>query len=453
VPPTGSLPSTPGSIASQVPPDNAMCIAPWVHLAVAIGGAASPCCLFDGKLGDARAESIPDIWNGAGFRELRAAMLSGARDQRCRRCFEAEETGGMSLREQFNTDLARHMPRTRGVRPDDPVAPPPPISLDIRFDNLCNFTCRTCYHGASSKWFTEAKRMNWAAAPDALIESFNSPADGVAALSPLLDQVESIYWAGGEPLLQEQHYVILRRLIDLGRTDVALSYNTNLSNLRLGQRDLFELWSHFPKIFLEISIDGAGARGELIREGLDWSSFTANLARVRSECPHIRIGFGITVSVFNVAVVTEFYNELMALGQFDPNGFHFHVLLTPTHYSIQILPAAMKAEIARRLRDFAATLPAGTGPASATGERALTNPVSRQLLHVADHMMAADRSAEVEQFRTVTALLDGMRGRSTPTVCPELAALLKPPGATMPRGISGAIRRRLADLRAAVSAG
>jgi hypothetical protein len=436
-----------------VPADSAICIAPWVHLAVAIGGAASPCCLFQGQLGDARVESIPDIWHGAGFRELRAAMLSGARDERCQRCFAAEETGGMSLREQFNISLARHMPRMRGLPAIDPVAPPPPVSLDIRFDNLCNFTCRTCYHGASSKWFTEAKRLNWTVAPDALIESFNSPADGVAAVFPLLDQIESIYWAGGEPLLQEQHYVILRRLIDLGRTDVALSYNTNLSNLRLGQRDLFELWSHFPKIYLEVSIDGSGARGELIREGLNWSNFTANLARVMRTCPHIRIGFGITVSVFNVAILTDFYNELMALGQFDPNGFDFHVLLVPDYYSIQILPAAMKAEIARRLRDFAETLPAGTGPATAGAGRFPGNPVSRQLLHVAEHMMAADRSTEVEQFRTVTALLDGMRGRSTATVCPELAALLKPPGASMPRGISGAIRRRLADLRAAVSAG
>jgi len=446
VSPTDSRPSTPNSTAASVPSDNAMCIAPWAHLAVAIGGAASPCCLFDGKLGDARSETISDIWNGAGFRELRAAMLGGVRDRRCRRCFEAEKTGGMSLREQYNTNLNRHMPRTRGI---DSVAPPPPISLDIRFDNLCNFSCRTCHHGASSKWFTEARRFNSTVAPNALIESFNSPDEGLAAVIPLLDQVEAIYWAGGEPLLQEHHYVILRRLIDLGRTDVALSYNTNLSNLRSGQRDLMELWSHFPSIFLEVSIDGSGARGELIREGLHWSDFAANVARVGRECPHIQIGFGITVSVFNVAVLSEFYNELMALGQFDPDGFHFHVLLEPNYYSIQILPAAMKASIARRLRAFAETLPAGTGPAP--GDRASGNPVRRQILHVANHMMAADTTAAIDQFRAVTARLDGMRGRSTAEVCPELAPLLHPSGAAVPRGLSGAIRQRLASLRAAVS--
>ena len=48
----------------------------------------------------------------------------------------------------------------------------------------------------------------------------------------LVDQhimdVEEIYFAGGEPLVMQEHYTILEKLIEAGRTDVRLRYNTYL---------------------------------------------------------------------------------------------------------------------------------------------------------------------------------------------------------------------------------
>jgi hypothetical protein len=154
--------------------------------------------------------------------------------------------------------------------------------------------------------------------------------------------------------------------------------------------------------------------------------------------------------VFNVAVLPELYTDLMALGHARPEDFHFHVLLEPLHYSIQILPLAMKTPIAGRLRAFADSLSTETGPASATGAWAPGNPVRRQFLHVVDHMMAADRTAALDQFRAVTVRLDAMRGRSTATACPELAPLLTSAVAAMPRVVSEAVRERLARVRRAV---
>ena len=37
----------------------------------------------------------------------------------------------------------------------------PPIYLDFRFGNLCNFSCRICGSDASSSWVKEHKLMGW----------------------------------------------------------------------------------------------------------------------------------------------------------------------------------------------------------------------------------------------------------------------------------------------------
>ena len=69
---------------------------------------------------------------------------------------------------------------------------------------------------------------------------------------PHLDQ---IYFAGGEPLIMDEHYYILQKLIDAGRTDVRIRYNTNLLKLHFKHYDLVEMWSKFNFVQVNASID------------------------------------------------------------------------------------------------------------------------------------------------------------------------------------------------------
>ena len=41
-----------------------------------------------------------------------------------------------------------------------------------------------------------------------------------------------VYFAGGEPLINDMHYYILNKLIEHKRFDVTISYNTNLLHLQ-----------------------------------------------------------------------------------------------------------------------------------------------------------------------------------------------------------------------------
>jgi MoaA/NifB/PqqE/SkfB family radical SAM enzyme len=392
------------------------CRAAFESLHIAIGGEAKPCCEFKGDVGDVKESSIGEIWGAQPLNDLRAKMLRGERDKRCWKCYEAEDAGGSSLRDMFNS---------KGPVAADPnltvqsLALELPRALDIRFSNLCNLTCRSCGPDCSTKWYVEAKQVEWwkRHRPRPLIKTFDSNASALESLRPALENVESIYFAGGEPLLHEGHYAVLQELIDRGRTDVSLSYNTNLTELRLGKREVLPLWSKFRNVYVGASIDGHKDLGELVREGLSWDGFVKNVTTIRQECPHVQLAFSITISVLNVLALPSLCAHLQAIDPDRAAEFHFNILQEPRRYSVQILPPDLKAEAKWRLEDFADEFGRRPGQNSAT-MRDLLQPVI-------NYMMFEDRTGKLREFRERTLQLDEMRNRDTAATIPELAPLLR----------------------------
>ena len=79
-------------------------------------------------------------------------------------------------------------------------------------------------------------------------------------LEPHLDHVEQIYFAGGEPLMMEEHYNILEELVRRKRFDVRLIYNTNFTHTELRGKieqriQTHEIWARLHSGFR------AGCRG------------------------------------------------------------------------------------------------------------------------------------------------------------------------------------------------
>ena len=333
--------------ASQTAP-----AAAFENLHIAIGGEAKPCCEYKGSVGNVKEDSIEKIWSAKPLNDLRAKMMRDERDQRCWKCYEAEEAGGSSLREFFN---ARGPVAAAPGTTTAALAGELPRELDLRFSNLCNMSCRTCGPACSTKWYTDAKKAEWwkIHRPHALIDTFESTSAAIESLRPALKNVERIYFAGGEPLLHEGHYAVLQELIDLGRTDVRFTYNTNLTELRLGKLDVLAIWSKFEDIYIGASIDGHEELGELVREGLSWDRFVKNVRTIRQQCPHVRVGFSITVSVLNVMALAAIYEHLQAIDPDREAEIDFNILQEPRRYSMQILPADLKAEAKQRLESFA----------------------------------------------------------------------------------------------------
>ena len=63
----------------------------------------------------------------------------------------------------------------------------------------------------------------------------------------------------------------MNKLVELGRTDVQVHYNTNPSKLVYKDNDAIELWKNFKNINIGASLDDSHARAEYIRKGTVWS--------------------------------------------------------------------------------------------------------------------------------------------------------------------------------------
>jgi MoaA/NifB/PqqE/SkfB family radical SAM enzyme len=237
-----------------------------------------------------------------------------------------------------------------------------------------------------------------------------------------LPHLEEVYFAGGEPLMMEEHYRLLDLLLERGRADVALSYNTNLSVLAYKGRDVRDLWDKFSKVRVSASIDAVGARGELMRKEQNWQETIENARQVRSKCPHVDFRIETTVSIFNVLHLPALFHELVALDIAPLGSLRTHVLQDPPFYAIRILPPAWKARVRAALAELEQWF-AAQAAAMPDGEAALARHRT-QLHDVVSYMDSEDGSDLLQTFRRSTSRLDALRSEKTREVFPELAPLL-----------------------------
>jgi hypothetical protein len=129
-------------------------------------------------------------------------------------------------------------------------------------------------------------------------------------------RVEEIYWVGGEPLMYEQHWRYMKRIIELGDGPrVYARYNTNLSRINYKGVDLYkDILAHVRDWQICASIDGTGKIGEYIRTGLDYNSWLENFKQGVVFSQHrrqMRIDFTLTLpGLFEVINIQKLANEL-----------------------------------------------------------------------------------------------------------------------------------------------
>ncbi len=272
--------------ASLLTESKTFCIYPWIHLHAYPTGEAYPCCHAEmgvGQVGNCRENTLEQIWTDAPMQRLRADMLSETPNAACTRCYEQEASGFFSGRKSANKHHGHHVKKLE-------TNPFEMTYWDIRFSNLCNLKCRSCGHIFSSQWYQDQAKLaggSWKEKNTVLNYAGRTETDMWSQLEPHLDNVEQIYFAGGEPLLMEEHYRILDELVRRKRFDVRLIYNTNFTHTDLKGNSVFEYWKQFDSVAVGASLDANGARGEYIRKGTDWAVVEQNRRDMLAICPRV----------------------------------------------------------------------------------------------------------------------------------------------------------------------
>jgi hypothetical protein len=123
-------------------------------------------------------------------------------------------------------------------------------------------------------------------------------------------RVEEVYWVGGEPLMYEQHWHYMPRIIELGDGDkIYVRYNTNLSRVDHRGINLFrDILAKCRDWQICASLDGVGEIGEYIRTGLDYSRWLQNFRQGiehRTHARQMRIDFTLTLPGMDQILLVE----------------------------------------------------------------------------------------------------------------------------------------------------
>ena len=394
------------------------CMYPWIHLHAWPNGQAYPCCHAESnpQFGSTRTQSLAEIWNDQPMKKLRQDMLAETPNSTCTRCYEQEESGFFSGRQSANKHHGHHIDRVTATLPDGHFDQFEMTYWDIRFSNLCNLKCRSCGHIFSSQWYQDQAKLagpEWKDRNTVLNYAGRTETDMWTQLEPHLDYVEQIYFAGGEPLLMEEHYNILEELVKRKRFDVRLIYNTNFTHTDLKGRSVFEYWCQFDSVAVGASLDGMGLPAEYIRKGTRWYDVVQNRHRMIATCPRVDFYISPTLSIMNAWHLPDFHREWVAHGLIRAQDLNVNILQDPAHYRIDIAPAEYKQRLEEKYLKHLSWM----------SDRDPLQRATQGFRSAIAFMNATDNTQLIDTFWRKTNELDEIRNESWQHVLPELAAL------------------------------
>ena len=355
-----------------------LCLAPWTHTYLSPQTERRMCCAsrepaqnfmqyIDTATGTGQyvPTTLEQHWNSEHMRSVRRRMMAGETLPECEVCNN----------KLLNTDVYRdyfwHLFRHKY---DDLMSSTDttgyttakPVSWDYRFSNLCNFKCRMCGDMLSSAWESEQRQhnmMNWHDLKNnwmqpeirQQISQFqDTQIEAEFAQAVEEHRVEEIYWVGGEPLMYEQHWRYMRRIIELGDGNrVYARYNTNLSRVDYRGINLYrDVLAHVRNWQICASLDGTGPIGEYIRTGLDYDTWRINFEQGLKQARYqrqMRIDFTLTLpGLFEVeriqALANEFGVDILAKVVFS---FTPDIIMSPLALPRQLLDTTVDCLVAQ----------------------------------------------------------------------------------------------------------
>jgi len=301
-----------------------LCMAPWTHTYLSPQTERRMCCAsrepaqnfqqyIDTTAGTGRyiPITLDEHWNGDHMRGVRRRMMAGETLPECAVCNDKLLNTDV-YRSYFNQLFGNKYLQAIEQTDETGYTTMKPVSWDYRFSNLCNFKCRMCGDMLSSAWETEQRQHNmidWTNSknswmrPDIKqqIEQFQSSTVEKEFFDAVEDhRVEEVYWVGGEPLMYEQHWRAMQRIIELGDgPNVYARYNTNLSRVNYRGINLYrDILAGLRDWQICASLDGTGPIGEYIRTGLQFDSWLENFnqgVQIATHPRQMRIDFTLTL--------------------------------------------------------------------------------------------------------------------------------------------------------------
>ena len=395
----------PGEYEPVVPKyKNTACTHLWNHLYIGTDNNVLPCCVADHRypVGSINTQTVDEILDSENAQNIRQWMIDGYRTKSCSLCYKSEDNNIKSRRRPFE-------PKS--------VAREKITYLDVRLNNICNFKCRMCSEYFSSSIQQETIEMFGKDAVlryekiDLTSTNRKTRQSNLEKLLPYVSEdLEKIYFAGGEPLITEEHYAILDQLIANNNVNIKMSYNTNLSKLSYKNHNIFDYWKQFSDVSVGASIDGSGSVAEYMRHGTVWQDTLNNIAAIKTQTPHVKLTVTSVVSWPTLQNLIELQTDWLEAGQFEHDQLLITALTAPSYFSVTTLPKRHKQSMTEKINEHIEYL----------GQCEL----AQHWAELRDFMNNTHTEHELSEFSKRTAMLDQHRNESFTELFPQFQDLL-----------------------------
>lgn len=150
-----------------------------------------------------------------------------------------------------------------------------------------------------------------------------------------------MYFTGGEPLIDGEHWNLLEELIDTDRSSgITLLYNTNLTTIKYKDKNIIDIWRQFKSVKIQCSIDAVGRPLEYIRSGTDWDKIKSNIDQLLSAVRNskIKISLNPLLSILNIWFIDTLYDYAL-LNKIPVN---LAILSGPDYLALDVIPDQLK---------------------------------------------------------------------------------------------------------------
>lgn len=330
------------------------CSYPWVHLSNDPSGTVRPCCQYsdnilkeDGSKFYLQKDSISSIFSSTYMKDLRDKFRSGIRPKECSSCWDIEDLGLQSKRQQFNKRLSG----SSTINVDLSKEPTYPQEYQLILNNSCNLKCRMCSPQFSSSWQKEFKNYTQEESNKVGRTKVNLPFKQPSSLGSIfMEEIDkwapytkSIETLGGEPLYSSAWYKLIDYLIDNNYSqDIELNIVSN--GTIYSKTFIDKIVNNFKSIYISLSIDGMDLVFEYLRSNSNWDEVLENIKSYQQHevFPNFSLHFTYTLSWFNVFQMKDFLT--LAKASNKSTSVWFNRVSTPKWMSLPAIPDSLKSK-------------------------------------------------------------------------------------------------------------
>lgn len=311
------------------------CPMPWTGLMYNFDGKVKNCIRSAGAIGDLKQDVIQDILLGSNNISAQQNIVNNQPVATCHTCYDLEgDKSGFNI----ISDRIFYIRELKKVPTDTYQAGNFELqTVDVRWSNLCNFSCVYCGPDFSSKWAAEINEYldTPTAAQKQQFKNY---------IFENAHKLKHVYLAGGEPLLMKENEELLD-LLKSTNPGVNLRINTNLSKV---DTRVFEKICEFEHVHWTVSVETIEQEFEYIRHGGRWLDFLDNLDTIR-KLDH-RISFNMLHFLLNYQSVFDCVDFLKSMG-FHNNSYIIGAMIDPLYLNIRHLPESVLHSLRSTLQD------------------------------------------------------------------------------------------------------